>query len=634
MEVDAGQVLRLLMQFLQENGLRSSLSALQEETGVSLNLLERPDVFAADCAAGRWDAVLAALSTLKLPSGVLQLAYEVIIFELVEARELDAARAVLRGVLPMALLRSEDGDAYASLEALVSRGSSGSAAQAYAEGGAGSGSMADAGGGGGGGGGGSGGAAALQALQAQPRAARRAALASAVLAHTSTAPPSRLLTLLSQALKWQVHTGQLPAAAALAGGPPDLLCGGVQARRIDDSLPVAGRPGGLLVAYGAGPLRPGAALLTPSGACLVVGGGDGLIEVFDASGGFGEASGAPCAPRLSPLCPYQAADEFMVHQTGITALTASGDGEVLASASADGVIKVWRLATGECLRSFAAGAEAAGAAGAAAVLALAFSRDASALVSAGLDGVVRVWGLRSGKGVCEMRGHASHVTGVVLMLEEAGGGARVVSAGADGTVRLWDAGTGAAIGVLLGGRGSGGGSLSTLPPIYALAALPAVSTAFPASAGAFFVLRAPPVGPGAGAGAGAKASAATAAAAAAAAEEAQGQDPSPCLLLLSAARNGAVLQAYALPPHAPRSDAHASFSALAVSPTGKFVYAGLCEGSRAIYGWEVATGAAVGGVGRSGGAAAHDKGVAGLAAHPIRPVLVSWGEEGVLKSWV
>jgi hypothetical protein len=27
MEVDAGQVLRLLMQFLQENGLRSSLSA-------------------------------------------------------------------------------------------------------------------------------------------------------------------------------------------------------------------------------------------------------------------------------------------------------------------------------------------------------------------------------------------------------------------------------------------------------------------------------------------------------------------------------------------------------------------------------------------------------------------------------
>ncbi len=102
------------------------------------------------------------------------------------------------------------------------------------------------------------------------------------------------------------------------------------------------------------------------------------------------------------------------------------------------------------------------------------------------------------------------------------------------------------------------------------------------------------------------------------------------LLLLSAARGGAVLQSYALPPGAPPSDSHAVFSSLAVSPTGRYVYAGLAEGSRAIYAWDVATGAAL--TRRFTGA--HDKGVAGLAVHPIRPVLVSWGEEGVVKSWV
>ena len=67
----------------------------------------------------------------------------------------------------------------------------------------------------------------------------------------------------------------------------------------------------------------------------------------------------------------------------VIALAISGDSQLLASASKDGKVKVWRLATGECVRRFAKSHGDGGAAS------LAFSRDGMQLLSGGFDGVVR-----------------------------------------------------------------------------------------------------------------------------------------------------------------------------------------------------------------------------------------------------
>jgi hypothetical protein len=139
MEIDSTQVLHLIQQFLQEHGLSKSLVALEDECGVPLNVIERPEVFRADCLAGRWDSVLTSVSPLKLPSHVLQLVYEEVVRELVECGGDGCRPGCAAGGAAHGAAAGEDSDAYARLEAMVSQGAYGGAA---------------AGGGGGGGGGG------------------------------------------------------------------------------------------------------------------------------------------------------------------------------------------------------------------------------------------------------------------------------------------------------------------------------------------------------------------------------------------------------------------------------------------------------------------------------------------------
>ena len=72
----------------------------------------------------------------------------------------------------------------------------------------------------------------------------------------------------------------------------------------------------------------------------------------------------------------------MMHDTAVLAVAFSRDSEVLASASQDGKIKVWKVRTGQCLRRY----EKAHSQG---VTSLALSRDGSHILSASYDGLVR-----------------------------------------------------------------------------------------------------------------------------------------------------------------------------------------------------------------------------------------------------
>lgn len=70
-EIDSKDVVRLMLQYMKENNLITAMHALQTETGVCMNTVDNMDTFVRDIKLGRWDTVLAQVSTLQLPQDKL-----------------------------------------------------------------------------------------------------------------------------------------------------------------------------------------------------------------------------------------------------------------------------------------------------------------------------------------------------------------------------------------------------------------------------------------------------------------------------------------------------------------------------------------------------------------------------------
>jgi WD40 repeat-containing protein SMU1 len=292
-EINSTDVIRLIQQYLKENGLFQSIKVLEEETGVKLNSVDSIEDLKNNIIKGKWDLALKALYGLDIEIGKLVSLYEQIIYELNDLKEYDIARSLLYDNLHT--FKGGNECEYNRLEQIINSG---------------------------------------KTLTEKDKERNRVMLAETLSKELAVIVPNRLTFLLTQGIKNLYTNKEIPNNITKY----DIFTGRVDSLLDNSSSFVKGLYNQITFNDGS---YVEIAKFSSDGNYLATGSSDGFIEIWD-----------PLTGKLKSELTYQFENILMLHKTSVTSLNFSKDSKMLCSGDISGNIKIFKVANGKCLREF------------------------------------------------------------------------------------------------------------------------------------------------------------------------------------------------------------------------------------------------------------------------------------------
>ncbi len=164
---------------------------------------------------------------------------------------------------------------------------------------------------------------------------------------------------------------------------------------------------------------------------------------FSPDGRFVLTGSTDQTARLWEVATGRCLHTFAGHTGQVGSLGFSGDGRHAFSCSSDGTVKVWEVDSGRCLRTVRGEGIAAGSG------VVSFSGDGRYALSGVGESKPRLWEMASGRCLRSFEGHRSDVRSTDL----SGDGRHALSGGFDQTARLWEVATGRCLRTFAGHAG-------------------------------------------------------------------------------------------------------------------------------------------------------------------------------------